>query len=49
MEKLIIRKHIANKEILIKDGFIIDKFSANINKLILIAHHKDGRKVEIIV
>lgn len=41
--------HENNKNILVKEGFVIDRFSNNIEKLILIAHHKDGRKVEIVV
>lgn len=43
------KAHENNKNILIKDGFIIDRFSDDITQLILIAHHKDGRKVEIVV
>lgn len=43
------KQHENNRDILVKNGFIVTQYVNTTNRQVLIAHHKDGRKVEVIV
>lgn len=43
------KQHTINKNILVKAGFTIHQFVNSSHRMILVASHKDGRKVNIVV